>query len=191
VRESAAIHEYQCYRPELNFSFNQDKQNPEADFVSNFARVYKQRFAQIHNGTNKQETLFVREVPVSGNGIADLVVFSWHAKPARNQLALSAPDQPVTVIRSFEIKMLDWRKGLMQAHRYKYFSHSAILVLPKRKLKSILPHLDLFRKLRVGIWLFEPDNNIINNVYTPRPKQPQTKKYVQKVVEIAARIIAS
>jgi len=79
----------------------------------------------------------------------------------------------------------------MQAHRYKYFSHASILVLPKHKLKIAAPQIDLFRTLRVGLWGFETEADSIACIYTPRPKQQQIPKYRQKAIELAAQAVCS
>ena len=82
-----------------------------------------------------------------------------------------------------------WRKGMMQAHRYKFFSHASILVLPKQKLSPAVSHLDVFRKLRVGLWGFDDNTGSITSIYTPRPKQQQILKYGNQAIQIANQVI--
>jgi hypothetical protein len=92
-----------------------------------------------------------------------------------------------SVIRSFEFKLDNWRTGLMQAHRYKYFSNASILVLPIYKMKPAEERLDLFRGLGVGLWGFSIETGTIVRKYTPRPvKAPSMKRFselMKKVIE--------
>ncbi len=133
----------------------------------------------------------MREVPVYGNGIADLLVFSWSNTLTSLESTPLDLEQLDPTVRAFEFKLSDWRRGMMQAHRYKYFSHASILVLPKNKIKSVRPELNLFRKLRVGLWGFLPETGSITCFYTPRPKQQQIPKYAQKAVRLAAQAVCS
>ena len=94
-------------------------------------------------------------------------------------------------VRAFEFKLSNWRKGMMQAHRYKYFSHASILVLPRHKLTLVKPRLEIFRKLRVGLWGFTPETGSISCVYTPRPKQQYIAKHGRKAIQLATQAIYS
>jgi hypothetical protein len=76
----------------------------------------------------------------------------------------------------------------MQAHRYKNFSHASILVLPSQKIKLVEQRIDLFRKLRIGLWGFSPETGHIGCFYTPRPIKQQIPKYERKVVRLAAQL---
>jgi len=188
---SSQIYEYPFHNPQKNFSGGDIKPNPEAVFAEQFARSYCDRFSKIHSGTCKDRTLFVREVPVYGNGIADLLVFSWSNTLTQQESASLDLEQLDPTVRAFEFKLSDWRRGMMQAHRYKYFSHASILVLPKNKMKSVKPQLNLFRKLRVGLWGFLPETGTIACFYTPRPKQQQIAKHAQKAIRLAAQAVCS
>lgn len=185
------IYECQSHNPQRNLPASEPKQNPEAEFAERFARVYQERFIRIHSGTSKRRTLFVREVPVSGNGIADLLVFSWSEMPAIEESAFPDLEELDPTIRAFEFKISDWRKGLMQAHRYKYFSHASILVLPSHKAKTVESQLDIFRKLQIGLWGFSPDAGTIICLYTPRPIQKQITRHTQKAIRLAAQVVGS
>ena len=146
--------------------------------------------SQIHSGTCKDRTLFMREVPVYGNGIADLLVFSWSST--------LTPWHPRLLILNNLIQpsglsnlCCRWRRGMMQAHRYKYFSHASILVLPKNKMKSVKPELDLFRKLRVGLWGFLPENKEYYLLLHPSTQTTHIAKHAQKAIRLATQAIFS
>lgn len=189
--DASNIYEYPFYNPQKNFSGWDYRQNLEAAFADKFARAYCDRFSRIHYGTRKKKTLFMREVPVSGNGIADLLVFSWSESLNPKESDYPDLEQLEPTVRAFEFKLSDWRKGMMQAHRYKYFSHASILVLPRHKLKLAEKQLEIFRKLRVGLWGFSPDTGSISCAYTPRPKQQQIARYGLKAIQLATQTVCS
>ncbi|MBI2193588.1 MAG: hypothetical protein HYU36_16555 [Planctomycetes bacterium] len=175
--DTATIHTYDFRHPKENLrGSNRQRGSPEAEFVDRFARAYLKRFGQVHSRTTKRATLFVREVPVHGNGIADLLALSWDRRQTHGKKATDLAQLKPTV-RAFEAKLSDWSGGLMQAHRYRYFAHVAILVVPKSKLKNVESHLDLFQTLRVGLWGFDRETETITSIYTPRPKSPGVRKY--------------
>lgn len=145
------IYEYPFHNPQKNFSREDTRSNQEDVFAEQFAQTYCNKFKQIHSDTSKDRTMFMREVPGYGHGIADLLVFSWANTLISSESIPLDLQQLDPTVRAFELKLSDWRRGMMQAHRYKYFSHASILVLPRNRLKSVKPELSLFRKLRVGL----------------------------------------
>jgi len=189
--DTLGIYQHHSHNPQQNFPKSGMKQNPEAKFAERFALAYRDRFAKIHSGTTKWTTLFVREVPVFGNGIPDMLALSWSQDPAMQVSTCLDLEKLNPTVRAFEFKLSDWRKGLMQAHRYKYFSHASILVLPKHKIKSVESRVDIFRKLRVGLWGFSQDTGAIACSYTPRPIKKQVGKSGQRAIRLAAQAACS
>ena len=189
--DDLGIYEYHSHNPQENFSSSDTRQKPEAKFAEQFACAYRDRFTKIHSRTTKWRTLFVREVPVFGNGITDLLVLSWSKSPAKQASGSLDFDKLDPTVRAFEFKLSDWRKGLMQAHRYKYFSHASTLVLPCHKMRSVASQIEIFRKLRVGLWWFSTKNGTITCSYTPRPIRQQIPKYGQRAIRLAAQAVCS
>ena len=181
------ILDFQFHSPQKNLAGKTPRKNPEGEFAEEFTKAYCERFLKIHSGTSKKHTLFMREVPISGNGIADLLVFSWSHNLATQETTNPDLEELSPTVRAFEFKMSDWRKGMMQAHRYKYFSHASILVLPTSKLKSAESQIDTFKKLRIGLWGFTPNTGNISCIFTPRPKQQQIPKYGNKAIQLATQ----
>lgn len=191
MADTLGIYQHHSHNPQQNFPTSGTQQNPEAKFAERFALAYRDRFVKIHSGTSKGNTLFVREVPVFGNGIPDLLALSWSHDPAMQVSTCLDLEKLNPTVRAFEFKLSDWRKGLMQAHRYKYCSHASILVLPNHKIKSIESRIDIFRKLRVGLWGFSPETGAIACSYTPRPIKKQIGKYGQKAIRLTAQAACS
>ncbi len=185
--DTASIHTCDLHHPQQNLQTSGSHISaPEAEFTDKFSRSYQQRFCQIHSGTTREQTLFVREVRVHGNGIADLVVLNWARGKAPRNKANFDLTQAKPIIRAFEVKLSNWRGGLMQAHRYKYFSHVAVLVVPQAKLKVIREHLDLFQTLRVGLWGFDFTTGTVKSIYTPRPRRQMIAKYSERALATVA-----
>jgi len=111
MQDTSNIYEFQFHNPQKNFSGNQTRKYPEAKFAEQFMRAYQEKFRQIHSGTSKPQTLFIREIPISGNGIADLLVFSWSDSQASQVSTCLDLKQLNPTIRAFEFKLTDWRRG--------------------------------------------------------------------------------
>ena len=52
---------------------------------------------------------------------------------------------------AFEMKLCDWRRGLVQAFRYRSFASQSYLVLDLERCKSALSHLERFTKADIGL----------------------------------------
>ena len=66
---------------------------------------------------------------------------------------------------AFELKLRDWRKGIVQAYRYRYFCDRSIVVLPGDVADRASKRLELFASLDVGLWSFDPDTNVITKYF--------------------------
>ena len=63
-------------------------------------------------------------VALQGYGIPDLITFAWSTQQNQTHaLSLEALRQKLQrqQFTAFELKLRDWRKGLVQAYRYRYF----------------------------------------------------------------------
>lgn len=143
--------------------------HPSNNFINNdiwgkdSEHEFGNSFARLFDKVSNSNVIAIREFPVPGSGIADFVVIKKNEQKKTNKLK--------TIVQAFEFKLKDWRRGLMQAHRYKYFSNSSILVIPAHKIKSAQKSLDLFKKLGVGLWAFNISSGAITKKFTPRPKK--------------------
>ena len=150
--------------------------NKESQFVKSFIESYNKQYSSMHSGSKKVNRIIAREVPMNGFGIADLVTVSWDSKISIDQNNIDVKIFNPTV-RAFEFKLSDWRKGLMQAHRYRFFSDAAILVIPEQKLDLVSNYIDTFTKINVGLWGFDTNKGTITTIQTPRPRKPADIKY--------------
>jgi hypothetical protein len=178
MKTSGSISVYGFTHPQTNLPRIRQSLEPEAAFAEAFAEAYFQRAHRLHSKSNKTNILVAREIPVNGFGIADVLSVAW--KPSSMVLNDCVAVEEVAAqrptIRAFEAKLNDWKKGLMQAHRYSFFSDVSTLVLPARKIRNVVENLEGFHRLRVGLWGFDEETGAIRTIYTPRPKHAFIEK---------------
>ena len=151
-------------------------------------RAYLEQAKVIHSRSCKTTLAFAREIPVNGYGIADLHVVAWDALPRE-----TFPDtesfvrvaRPCT--RAFECKLVDWRKAMAQACRYRFFANQTFVVLPEKACSRALPYLDTFKKIKVGLWSFSPETGRITAHHTPRSLSAKSEKYYFQAIEKVAK----
>ena len=170
--------------PRLNLGDRWAGATGEDGFANAFIDAYSGRFPWLHSGSLRLNRIMAREVPMNGFGIADLVVVSWEGLH-RKAASLHTLAEVTATVRAFEFKLNDWKKGLMQAHRYRFFADVAILVVPAAKLTVAQTVMTTFRTLDVGLWGFNEATGAITAVYTPRPRLPARREYKATVVEKA------
>lgn len=160
----------------------------EDRFTIAFTRAYIQQAAEVHRRSRRSSLAFAREIPVNGYGIADLHVVAWKALSVESFPDAKSFDRvarPHT--RAFECKLMDWRKALAQAGRYRFFSHQAFVVLPQQICPRALPYISTFKAVKVGLWGFSSETGKITVYHTPRPMKPKSERYYFHAIESVAR----
>ena len=123
---------------------------------------------------------------MQGYGIPDLITFAWSTQ--QNQatvLSLEALRQKLQrqQFTAFELKLRDWRKGIVQAYRYRYFCDCSIVVLPGDVAERASKRLELFASLDVGLWSFDPDSDVITKYFTPHQGTARNLEARNKAIE--------
>lgn len=159
----------------------------EDRFALAFARAYLSQFKAIHSSSPHQDLTLVREIPVNGFGITDLLAVAWtrvgtESFPSAEAFARVAKP----TCRAFELKLTDWRKALLQASRYRSFAHQAIVVVPPAIATLANGYLRTFKMIHVGLWSFDPASEQISVYHTPRRHNPRSKKYWFQSLDKAA-----
>ncbi|NLF08625.1 MAG: hypothetical protein GX594_11710 [Pirellulaceae bacterium] len=131
----------------------------EANFLGAFLRLIL--------SSQPQPILFGRNFPVSGCGVADLLLCQVPKGVVpdgqANQFCLMA----------FEMKLNDWRKALHQAYRYKYYADHSIVVLPEKTSIRAVQSRDIFEALGVELWTLDATKKkIIKHVAFPGQTGP-------------------
>lgn len=159
----------------------------ETQFAVQFARAYVTQLKKIHSKSKKHSIAYAREIPINGFGIADLVMVSWNSGKLNSFQKLKSIEsfidcaKPTT--RAFEIKLRNWRKCMAQANRYRYFSNTAIAVLPIDKCQAPLKHIETFKKIHVGLWGFSIKSNKITAYFTPKPAKSLNLQHYSKAIK--------
>lgn len=179
------IPKYRFHEPRHNLPGRKGTATAEDRFTIAFMREYFSRNCAIHRRSTKNRMAFAREIPVNGYGIADLLVVAWDDSPEESYDDLEdfiRYERPRT--RAFECKMIDWRKAMTQAVRYRFFANQAIVILPDSISHRALPYIETFRKIRVGLWSFNIQLGRITTYHTPRPSKPISERYHLQAIRV-------
>lgn len=133
------------------------------------------RFERMFVVSEARAAVAGREFALEGFGRADLVWLAWESKKFSGDFTALALRRRLR-LTAIEGKISDWRKGLQQAFRYRYFAHRSLLVLPMRSAQLASRYLPTFRRLRVGLWGFDERTGRLRKWFTPRSKRPISGK---------------
>lgn len=101
-------------------------------------------------------------------GIPDYVLFE---KTEKN----------VKYIVSIELKLKNWKQGLIQAFRYKNFSNDVYLIIDNKYIYSALNQISDFKKYNVGLASFDENKNFYV-YFIPTPEKPHSKFYTLNLI---------
>ena len=146
-----------------NLPLASSRKRGESNFLRSFERAYFKREAR--------GGVAGREFTMEGFGRADLIWLAWTHSGRRGDFSALELKKKVR-LTAIEAKLTDWRKGLQQGYRYRYFSDRSLLVLPPAGATHAREFLRTFRRLRVGLWSFDSETNRIQKLFTPRCSPP-------------------
>lgn len=164
--------EFRCQDTRCNLPRASASKRKEANFLRKFETAYVATEQSISFGG--------REFALEGFGRADLVWLAW--EKGTSPADLTALALKYVRLTAIEGKVSDWRKGLQQAFRYRYFAHRSLLVLPMKAAETAARFLYTFRRLRVGLWGFDPDTKLLRKWCTPRATSPLNRKAWEKAL---------
>ena len=75
---------------------------------------------------------------------------------------------------AIEAKVKDWKRGLYQAYRYKWFADASYLALYKSYVEQPKNNIQLFKKLNVGL-LSVSESQVEEVIYRPVRERPQSR----------------
>ena len=211
VLKQKRIPKFSFYEPRKNLPGKAAIQkNDESIFASLFTRSYMNQFGSLHHKSIKTSVACAKELRINGFGIADFVTVAWNEARLYNKISNPRQKNSGTcptmsfrraslnsetfikaakpTVRAFEFKMSNWRRALMQASRYKFFSNVSIVVLPIEKCTSPLRYLDTFKKIRVGLWGFDKNTNKIFCFHSPKPKKPIDSRHYLLTIEFISTV---
>jgi hypothetical protein len=171
--------EFGCHDTRRNLPAASSSKRGESNFIAKFERAYLEAEQQK---TAMRDHASGREFALDGFGRADVLFMAWRkAKGSEDFTALALKSLRITAI---EGKLSDWRKGLVQASRYRFFANRALLILPPETCSIALPFLATFRDLNVGLWEFDPASSRIRKHFTPRCGRPLNRKAREKAIHL-------
>ena len=165
--------------PVKNLKRSEYTLQPELIFGNTFSKYYLENFSTIHSRTHQNNCEIIREMAVHGLGISDMLCISWKGEIDNlKELVNSETDiKRLYTTRAFEFKISDWKRGLLQAHRYSFYSNASILVVPISTYLNALSGIDTFKKLNIGLWGFDIQKKTLRKGFTPRPNSDYLTKY--------------
>lgn len=100
-------------------------------------------------------------------GIPDYVIFE---KTEKN----------LKYIIGIELKLKDWKQGIIQAFRYKNFSNDVYVILDNNFINPAIKKIEEFKKYNVGLASFDKEYNFKIH-YVPLPEKPSSKFYTKNL----------
>jgi hypothetical protein len=147
----------------------------ESNFLRKFERVYLPE--------ERNTAVAGREFGLEGFGRADIVWLAWQSRESGDEFTALALKKRIR-LTAIEGKISDWRKGLQQAFRYRYFAHRSLLVLPTRTAEAAARFLATFRRLGIGLWGFDEETGRLHKWFTPRSKRPLNRTAWLKALKL-------
>jgi len=78
---------------------------------------------------------------------------------------------------AFELKLRDWHRALYQAMQYRAFATRVVTVFPKERERILRKNLRAFKKMKVGIMLFDANTQICEVLLKPRKTRPFSRTH--------------
>ena len=184
VAKTHRVVHFRCHNTRRNLPPASALKRGESNFLARFERIYLE--SELRAARRKHRFAAGREFALDGFGRADILFMAWtHERPTEDFTAMALKSW--LKLTAIEAKMKDWRKGLMQAARYRFFANRSLLVLPPASARVAAGYITTFRDLNVGLWEFDPSTDRIRKHFTPRSRRPLNLKAREKAVHAIKR----
>lgn len=97
-------------------------------------------------------------------------------------VVVKATEEQVLYVVSFELKLRNWKRGLIQAFRYKSFSNESFLVLDDTHVTPAYKNLDQFVRANVGLASYNR-NREFHVHWAPQPSVPFSTDFSERAVQ--------
>lgn len=169
-----------CHDTRKNLPAASASRRGEANFLAQFEKAYLEELTDRRIGFATG-----REFALDGFGRADILFMAWQQYPGDEDFsAVSFKKLRLTAI---EAKLKDWRKGLMQASRYRFFANRSILVLPNPAAAVAVAYLATFKAVNVGLWEFDASTCRLRKHFTPRVRNPLNTKARERAIHLISQ----
>jgi len=78
---------------------------------------------------------------------------------------------------AFELKLNNWKRALFQASQYRTFATNITVVFPTERKKTIIENLNKFRKMKIGVMLFDISKNNYEIILKPNKIKSTSKRF--------------
>jgi hypothetical protein len=150
---------FKTYNTRRNLPVHIGRKRGESNFLGAFLRSYVSEI--------DQDYFYGRHFAISECGVADFIMF-------RIEDAGKGPT--MRHLMAFEVKLMDWRRALSQAYRYRYYADSSIVILPNESAESALKNRDLFNRHNIGLWIYDRNSGNVDKAISPSPLAPLSIK---------------
>jgi hypothetical protein len=166
------------FNSRANFPIKYSSVTHESDFLASFEGAYLER--------TQKHIIVASEFALQHFGRADLVWIAWNPKGAGEDFSAIALHKQLSRCKliAFEAKLKDWKKGIQQAFRYRYFADKSILVMPNASIGPALANLHQFIELEVGLWGFDIPTRRIEKHFTPNRTKALSKDARESAISL-------
>lgn len=167
-----------CFDSRKNFPDHIARKRGEANFLRAFERAYIER--------HRQPGIAASEFALQHFGRADLVWIAWDPDGIGEDFSALALHKRLRrrKLVAFEAKLKDWKKGLQQAFRYRYFADKSVVVLPAEAIRPALVNLAQFRELEVGLWDFDKKSGRITEHFSPNRAKAMSRDAREEAISL-------
>ncbi|MBE3143102.1 MAG: hypothetical protein IMZ61_04160 [Planctomycetes bacterium] len=166
---------FQTPDPRRNLPPHLAKKRGEANYLVSFERMILSK--------KRKSGIGGRNFEMNGYGIADFIWIERTKLVIFGKTIFSGQIK----LRAFELKLSNWKQALTQAYRYSYFSDMSIVVLPSKAAVAAVKHLELFRKMHIGLWKYDARAANYKKIYEPRFSRPRSSSAKGKALSLLAR----
>jgi len=165
---------FKTYNTRRNLPPHTGRCRKEANFVGTFLK-------SLMGEGSKDGYWCGRHFAIPDCGVADCVLFRFEG---------TGSGQMATHLIAFEAKLLDWRKALVQAFRYRYYADESIVVLPVKAARQAVKSRHLFRQFGVGLWTLNLESGAVCPRIAAKAQVPlNARKREQALLRIERRVL--
>jgi hypothetical protein len=174
---------FNCFDSRKNFPDHIARKRGESNFMRAFERVY--------TAQHKQHGIVASEFALQYFGRADLIWIPWSPDNLSEDFSAIALYKQLwrRKLIAFEGTLKDWKKGLQQGYRYRYFADKSILVMPVESIRPALSNLPQFQRLEVGLWAFDKQSGKITEHFSPNRAKAMSTDARQAAISLISRKI--
>jgi len=169
-----------------NASFDTRKNLPGKFSTRTGESRFLAKFEQAYFKQDQRQAIRSTEFGMQEFGRADLVWIAWNPVALAEEFSALALQKQLLryKLTSFEAKLTNWRKGLQQAFRYRYFADKSILVMPESSISAALANIEEFKDLNVGLWGFDPAAHKISQYVSPNKARAISKEAREEAISL-------